>query len=130
MSDCPCGSGLPYPSCCGKYHSGALPDKAEALMRSRYSAYAKGLVEYIIETTDPSGPHFTEDLAAWRASILDFCRSTTFEKLEVIDQNQGLERATVSFVATLRQGGELSYLTEKSVFFRRQGRWLYHSAKQ
>jgi len=39
---CPCGSQKTYESCCGNFHSGlALPETAEELMRSRYSAYVK-----------------------------------------------------------------------------------------
>ena len=37
---CPCGSGLDYGLCCGQYISGAKDaPTAEALMRSRYTAY-------------------------------------------------------------------------------------------
>ncbi len=45
---CPCGSGLKYKKCCQKYHKGALPSTALLLMKSRYSAYALGLADYIM----------------------------------------------------------------------------------
>ena len=41
MSNCPCGSGLAYEACCGPIIAGAPAATAEALMRSRYSAYAR-----------------------------------------------------------------------------------------
>ncbi|MGA4815597.1 YchJ family metal-binding protein [Pseudomonas aeruginosa] len=44
---CPCGSGDPLDDCCGRYHQGHPAPTAEALMRSRYSAYALGLVDYL-----------------------------------------------------------------------------------
>lgn len=54
MTDsCPCGSGQHYPDCCGQYHAGMPAPTAEALMRSRYSAYALKKVDYIINTTWP-----------------------------------------------------------------------------
>jgi len=43
---CPCG-GAAYAQCCGRFHHGALPDTAEQLMRSRYSAYVLGLMDYV-----------------------------------------------------------------------------------
>ena len=51
---CPCGSGDVYADCCGRWHAGlALGEHAptpEALMRSRYSAYARGLPDYLLAT--------------------------------------------------------------------------------
>src|ERR1051326_4302869 len=51
---CPCGLGESLETCCGPYlaHT-AKPPTAEALMRSRYTAYATGNVDYIVETHDP-----------------------------------------------------------------------------
>ncbi|MFM0874673.1 YchJ family metal-binding protein, partial [Klebsiella pneumoniae] len=48
---CPCGSGDPLDDCCGRYHQGHPAPTAEALMRSRYSAYGLGLVDYLRDTT-------------------------------------------------------------------------------
>lgn len=50
---CPCGSD-PLDDCCGRYHQGHPAPTAEALMRSRYSAYALGLVDYLRDTTLPA----------------------------------------------------------------------------
>ncbi|MFN5454117.1 YchJ family protein, partial [Bradyrhizobium sp.] len=48
---CPCGSDLPLDRCCGPYLSGdATPPTAEALMRSRYTAYTRGDIGYIAAT--------------------------------------------------------------------------------
>ena len=47
---CPCLSGDTYGACCGRYHSGAATaPTAEALMRSRYSAFAVGAV-FLVST--------------------------------------------------------------------------------
>ena len=53
---CPCGRGPSYAQCCARWHAGPLqgeaPD-AETLMRSRYSAYALGLHDYLLQTWHP-----------------------------------------------------------------------------
>lgn len=51
---CPCGSGKPYDACCGRWHSGRPAPTAVALMRSRYSAFALGLADYLLDTWHPS----------------------------------------------------------------------------
>ena len=66
---CPCQSGLRYKRCCRPLHQGAPAPSPEALMRSRYSAYALGLVDYIIDTTLPAGPHWQADRSAWASEL-------------------------------------------------------------
>ena len=53
-SICPCGSGNLLDACCGHYHAGHPAPCATALMRSRYSAYVLGLVDYLVATTLPA----------------------------------------------------------------------------
>jgi SEC-C motif-containing protein len=53
---CPCGGGA-YAHCCSRWHGGPLAlhaPTAEALMRSRYSAYALGLHDYLCATWHPA----------------------------------------------------------------------------
>lgn len=68
-SNCPCGSGNPLSQCCGRYHAGTHAPSAELLMRSRYSAYVLGLVDYLIATTLPAQQQALdrEAMAAWSA---------------------------------------------------------------
>src|ERR1700734_4129513 len=51
---CPCGLGDDYDSCCGRLHGGAPAPTAEALMRSRYSAFAVGDAGYLLRTWHPT----------------------------------------------------------------------------
>ena len=54
---CPCGNALPYADCCGRYHAGPShlqAPTAQALMRSRYSAFVLGLNDYLLATWHPS----------------------------------------------------------------------------
>ena len=51
---CPCGSKKQYQYCCRMYLSRKKkPDTAEKLMRSRYTAFVKGNIDYLIATLDP-----------------------------------------------------------------------------
>ena len=95
-------------------------------MRSRYAAYAKGLVDYIIATTDPSGPIFRADTTTWRTELEQFCAGTRFEGLTILAESdwEGSE-ATVTFRVVLRQRGEDASFEECSLFRRRSDRWFY-----
>lgn len=120
---CPCHSGKKYKQCCQPYHKGILPATALLLMRSRYSAYALELADYIMKTTHPENPDYTDDTAGWRESILQFCRSTPFTGLTITEFLGGENEAFVTFEAKL---GEYT-MKEKSRFLKEGGRWLYES---
>lgn len=123
---CPCGSGRRYRECCKPYHRGeAVADTPVELMRSRYAAYAKGEVDYIVETTDPQGAAWSEDEQKWRAEIRQFGRDADFLGVDILDSSLEGDRGEVEFYAKLRAGGEDASFTERSQFVRREGRWLY-----
>ncbi len=119
MSACPCGSGKPYAVCCGRLHSGAEnAASAEALMRSRYSAYVLGLEPYLLDTwhasTRPAALHLAEEAG------------TKWLGLEVKrGQVQGARHATIEFVARYRIAGRGHRLHETSRFVCEDGRWFY-----
>jgi SEC-C motif-containing protein len=50
---CPCGLPADYAACCGRFHAGEAAPDAEHLMRSRYSAYVRGLADYLRQTWHP-----------------------------------------------------------------------------
>ncbi|HSX11355.1 MAG TPA: YchJ family metal-binding protein [Chlamydiales bacterium] len=118
--NCPCCSGKKYSDCCKPYHDGASPPTPLALMRSRYSAYSFDNAGYIMRTTHPKSPYFEKDRKKWEVAIHEFCRTTQFEKLEIVGSGDGW----VHFIAHLRQKGPL-LLEEKSQFERVDGHWLY-----
>jgi SEC-C motif domain protein len=93
-------------------------------MRSRFAAYAIGLTDYIIDTTDPEGPQWVPDRAAWSTQIAAFSAGTRFAGLRIQDSTED----TVRFHATLEQGGQDASFSENSRFVQRDGRWLYHGA--
>ncbi|MGA9045644.1 YchJ family protein [Sulfuricurvum sp.] len=120
---CPCHSGEKYKKCCQPYHKGILPSNALKLMRSRYSAFALALAEYIMESTHPDNSDSTKDKESWRKSILNFSQNTQFLGLKIRAFNDGEEEAFVTFEATLDSG----LLCEKSRFLKVNGKWLYES---
>jgi SEC-C motif-containing protein len=113
---CPCGSGRRYADCCAPLHGGAAAAEAEALMRSRYSAYVLGLVDYISKTWHPST----------RPAELDLGGGPKWLGLEVRQcERTGPDTATVEFVARYKAGGRAGRMRETSRFVREGGRWYY-----
>lgn len=100
-------------------------------MRARYCAYAIGDVGFLIRTTHPSGPQWQDDQPSWSAELTAYCRATTFIGLAVLDHDidEAAGRAHVTFTADLQQGGTPVRFTERSLFLRENGRWLYHSGE-
>lgn len=124
-NSCPCGSGSTYSNCCKPYHIGEKPDNAQLLMRSRYSAYALNYPEYIVDTTHPASPQFNDNKFAWKRSISNFSKNTTFQRLEILDFKEKESLATVTFTCHILQEGQDASFTEKSYFEMHKGRWFY-----
>lgn len=116
---CCCGSGRRYAECCGRLHLGAEnAATAEALMRSRYSAYALGLESYLLATWHVST----------RPAALDLEQASGMKWLELSvkrHQVQDDSHATVEFVARYRLAGRGQRLHETSRFVREDGAWYY-----
>lgn len=131
LLSCPCKSTLPYKSCCKSFHDGVIPDTAVELMRSRYSAYALCLSDYIIKTTDPESELAKKNKQSWKKQILQFCKQTKFEGLDILEHYQISEiNAVVTFRASLKQGSKDAGFTEKSTFAKKNGRWFYAGGTQ
>jgi len=98
-------------------------------MRSRYSAYALGISDYIIATTHPANPQYSENTVSWKNSISQFSRDSSFHKLEILEFKEKGESATVTFTAYISQGAHDATFTEKSYFEKVNHRWLYRSGQ-
>lgn len=116
---CCCESGRRYVDCCGQLHSG---DKnavtAEALMRSRYSAYVLALEPYLLATwhasTRPTALNWGDETATKWLGLTVKC-------YQVHDDSH----ASVEFVARYRVAGRGQRLHETSRFIREDGVWYY-----
>ncbi len=122
---CPCGSGKDLGACCGPYISDAAkPPTAEALMRSRFTAFTQGAFDYIGKTFA-----LPSQADAHAKGANEWASSGTFKRLKVVSTTQGGEgdrRGLVEFVATYTQGGETWDHHEESRFERNaNGHWAY-----
>ena len=116
---CPCGSGQDYPNCCGRFIDGnMLPETAEALMRSRYTAYALKNADYLRETWHP----------VTRRQELGLDEPVKWLDLKILSIEDGGPNdrvGRVEFIARYTINGRAHRLHENSRFQRHGGRWLY-----
>jgi SEC-C motif-containing protein len=120
MTNCPCGSNFNYADCCRPFHDGEkIAPTAEALMRSRYSAYVFQNSEYLLmtwhKTTRPKSLDFSKDNTMW-------------QKLEILHTKKGGakdEKGRMEFKAFYIQDGETRLMHEISRFKKIAGRWFY-----
>lgn len=120
---CPCDSGLPYGDCCGRWHAGYAQGvhapTPEALMRSRYSAYGLGLIDYLLATWHPSTSPGELELPPLK-----------WLGLEVRHAQATGDAGVVEFVARYRENGRGGRMHELSRFVCEDGRWLYIDGEQ
>ncbi|UTW07147.1 YchJ family protein [Pseudomonas benzenivorans] len=120
---CPCGSGDLLSACCGRYHAGTPAPSAERLMRSRYSAYVLGDVDYLLATTLP-----VQRTGLDRDAIRAWSQQSTWLGLEV--ENAEVlggqpEHAFVTFTARWHdEAGEHSH-RERSAFVQYGVQWYF-----
>lgn len=123
--DCPCHSGERYAACCGRHHAGEPAEMPERLMRSRYSAFALGLGEYLVETL--AAEH--ADRAVPRAELVRALSAAKekqrFLGLRIVHEAHDEKRGEVLFVARVYVRGEDQSFAELSEFVREEGRWRY-----
>lgn len=122
---CPCHSGRKAKACCEPILAGAPAPGPEALMRSRYAAYACRHLAHLVRTTAPDSPHRIADPERWRAELLAFCEATSFDGLEIRSSSEEGDRGEVTFFATLSRDGRDVSFGERSRFVRHEGRWTY-----
>ena len=115
---CPCESGNPYSTCCQPYHQGLVAPTAEALMRSRYTAFALGLENYLLDTWHPDT----------RPTALNLADDPPTKWLGLqVKHSNNIEptKATVEFVARYKIAGKAYRLHELSQFINIENRWYY-----
>ena len=125
MAQCPCGLSREYEQCCGRYHAGARHLQAptpEALMRSRFSAYALSLRDYVLDTwhesTRPEHMERFDCGVKWLG--------LTVKRAWTTSPDEGF----VEFIARSKApgGGPAHRLEELSRFVRSDARWQYVDA--
>lgn len=123
---CPCGSSKDYSQCCERYLTGKEnPSTAEALMRSRYTAFTKGEIGYIKTTLAPeSRGDFDE------AAVRQWSTKSEWLGLEIIRTENGGpsdSKGVVEFNAKYRLKGKVIGHHEVSTFRKEKldGKWYF-----
>jgi SEC-C motif-containing protein len=120
---CPCGSKKKYQYCCGQYLSGkATAETAEKLMRSRYTAFCQGNIDYLIATLYPDQRTETD-----RAELTKTINNTKWLSLTIINTNQGKKNDAIAYVEfeAIYQVNEPRQLHERSKFIKKNNQWFY-----
>ncbi len=123
--NCPCGSENALDTCCGPFLAGqALPDTAEKLMRSRYTAYTRADIEYIKNTMVPE-ERKNFDAAATK----QWAEGSKWKGLKIVSTEKGGpsdSTGLVEFIATYEKQGEGVDHHEVSQFRKtKEGQWLF-----
>ena len=121
---CPCGDGNSYADCCQPLHQGQSAAHAGRLMRSRYSAYVLGLIDYLVETTLPA-----QQTQLDRQAMEKWARDSNWLGLQVTREDPASgnsSRTQVTFTArwTDPDGSQHSHV-ECSDFCRLNERWYF-----
>jgi SEC-C motif-containing protein len=127
-SFCPCGKTVSYLACCGRFivdHQ--LPETAEELMRSRYTAYTLAEIDYIQATMALVAAEDFDPLSA-----KTWAKSVKWKRLKVLRHDFDIATpnvAYVEFIAHYIHAGRAEQLREYSEFKKINGRWFYTGQK-
>lgn len=124
MAPCPCGSSKELDACCALFISAEQdPPTAESLMRSRYTAYVQGDLDYLEQT-----------LALGERDSFDYETSKEWSEqsewlgLEVLSSTGGAandREGVIEFVARFIRNGAEQEHHEKSLFLKTKGKWYF-----
>lgn len=125
---CPCGSSLLYKSCCAPLHKGEreAPD-AESMMRSRYAAYAKKEIPYLMTTLHAKHEDRAMPEAELSKLLAAAARNQRYLGLTILDRRgpnaEGV--AEVLFHARVFERGRDFSFVERSEFAHDGTGWRY-----
>ena len=122
---CPCGSATELANCCEPFIQGKkLPETAEKLMRSRYTAYTLKDIAYIKKTLAPESQKDFDEKAS-----KEWADKAEWKSLKVMDVKKGTAsdtKGTVEFTATYKEAGKTLEHHEVSEFRKNdKGQWLF-----
>ena len=124
MSLCACGTEKNYTDCCAPYIKGTkLPGTAVALMRSRYTAFAVGEMDYILKTHHESTKKELD-----MDGVKSWALNSEWLGLEIRDSNKGTEKdteGTVEFKCKFKFNGSEQSHHELSTFTKEKGEWFF-----
>lgn len=117
---CPCNPQRLYAECCKPFHQGNAAPTPELLMRSRYSAFAFLLADYLVKTWHSSS----------RPQQLILDKAPQWCSLSVkAAAMQGDNNGTVEFCAVYKSERGWGKLEERSHFVKENGQWYYRDGE-
>ncbi len=124
IKNCFCGRLKPFEECCGLILKGDKEaSTAEELMRSRYSAFVKADVDYLMKSY-----HSTTRPLSEKKEIKVWVDSVIWLHLQILSTNKGgvsdIE-GTVVFKASFLEEGDVKVISENSIFEKEKGKWRY-----
>jgi SEC-C motif-containing protein len=125
MEPCHCGSAKPGADCCLPLLTGTCHSPTpEALMRSRYSAFCTGNVDYLLDT------HLcAEPAELMRERISATLATTQWLGLQILHSQTSGDSGEVEFIARYKDAKGFGQLRERSTFQRSDGHWFYVSGR-
>ena len=129
MSDCPCGSGTPLVECCQPIINGDVKaERAESLIRARYTAHTLGAINFIMTTHHPSTRTDIDESATAR-----WASESQWLGLEILNVDGGEAEDTsarIEFMARYRDGARRRHTHhERGVFEKYHGQWYFRDAE-
>ena len=124
---CPCGSGAPEAACCGPIIAGAPAPSAVALMRSRYTAYVRGHIDYLVASHDESTRGEID-----REAVESWSRDSQWLGLEIVATDRGGpadDTGVVEFIPRGKSRGTPFAHHERSRFRLRGEHWYFVDGK-
>ncbi len=123
--NCACGSNNDFSKCCEPYIKGEkLPETAEQLMRSRYTAYTMSDINYIKKTLAPESKKDFDEQAS-----KEWAANAEWKGLKIMSVKKGTSadtNGTVEFTATFKEGGKTLDHHEVSEFKKNdKGVWMF-----
>jgi SEC-C motif-containing protein len=130
LRDCPCHSDLRYSACCGPFHKGVQEALTpEALMRSRYAAFALGLGDYLVRTLASSHPDRERPPHELARELSRARERQRFTGLRIARADSSGDSGKVLFLARIFERGIDRSFGELSTFVREGGAWRYASGE-
>ncbi|SMF17830.1 SEC-C motif-containing protein [Azospirillum oryzae] len=124
MSSCPCCSGRSFEDCCGPILAGEPAPTAEALMRSRYTAFVRHELDHVERT---HAPEIRDDFNRGEAERV--AEESEWQRLDILRAAEEGDSAVVEFQIQFRKDGKDMRHHERASFRREDGRWLYVSGE-
>jgi SEC-C motif-containing protein len=126
MDLCPCGSGRPRSECCQPViDRERVAVTAEELMRSRYTAFVVGDVDWIMDSHHPDTVAEID-----RDEVADWSKQSDWQGLsirETVDGGADDDEGIVVFRARYKLNGQEVNHVERAKFLRADGEWRFHS---